>query len=1141
MSRKTKKEKVVTDPKADPSYKDYQHMTQHELYLAKPEMVLGSPHMQEAKHLIFNYVTGDIGLETVQVVPAIIHLFLEVLLNASDNVMKSRRAGIDPKRIEVDLDYGQITVKNYGRRIPIERHPGIDNSWIPEVIYGMYNTGSGYDTDEHDAGRFGLGAKLCNTYSSVFEIDIHSKGQQYTQRWENNMFDRSDSVINDSAEEDSVCVTYLLDFSRFGLTEYTDDMLTVMAGKVILTSMACKIPVVLNGQEYYYPNLEQFASLLYDTSESLYHKEQDGDTTFELLLTPTPGSNTTIAQVNNISTIKGPHITSPVNRAFSKIVAEINKSIKDDEKKLKLVSIDSDILPNVSLIINYWNRKAEVIGQHKDELDKTSDFKLTYTKGEIDTLRNWSLVQDIRDRIKEYINSLLKKGEKTTKSKDVGRHIKNYNYCNWGGTSDRKKWEQTCIYFCEGKTASLYIEKMKSILKATNWLSYYSVKGKFPNCFDNPGALVDNDEFNDIKTILNLREGVDYTEVDDHGEYTNLYTLRYANIIFLADADVDGSHINGLLALLFWERYRSLFELGIIRIFRTAQLRVKHGAKTHCFFSEDEYTEWQRKTGIKTRPKYFKGLGSSTKADVSLDLDINNEVTLVLDEESEDSMIKAFDPKQPNERKKIILETIPSHLVYNMRELTLTNFVYNDLINYWLADIVRSIPAMDSLKEVQRKIIWYALHKWKYESTPTAECRVEVFGNECSGKTYYKHGSTSLCDAVVKLAREYTGSRNNAPIFVGIGSFGNRVEKINPQFRYISVILQPWIKYCFKQIDERLLTPRIDEGIEVEPQLLLPVVPLIFNGAKGMAVGWSTRMESYNPLDVVDWFLDKLEGKKHGLLIPWYKWYTGEIVQNGTVVTIKGVVNKTGETKTYDTYTITELPPEVKTKTYMMETLQYMKDNRKKQLEHNRKKNGDNNEEIKDTREVTSFNSHSADNTVYFEVNVPKGKITADTDIHKYFDLVYTQSLSNYVMLGLDGIPHRYGNINGYLESFYEFRLPYYEKRKELIISDYTKELTELGYKQKLFAILQEHNINLLKYDKVKVHKLLEQEGIPLKVLDMKISKLSDKNIDKILKRIAVLNGLVEDMENTLAEQLWYDDLVELRKAFEEHLLLEQQ
>lgn len=71
--------------------------------------------------------------------------------------------------------------------------------------------------------------------------------------------------------------------------------------------------------------------------------------------------------------------------------------------------------------------------------------------------------------------------------------------------------------------------------------------------------------------------------------------------------------------------------------------------------------------------------------------------------------------------------------------------------------------------------------------------------------------------------------------------------------RYIFTNLSPLTRMIYNENDEPLLSYIEEEGIMIEPEYYVPVLPTILvNGAEGIGTGWSTYIPQFNPLDLIE-------------------------------------------------------------------------------------------------------------------------------------------------------------------------------------------------------------------------------------------------------------------------------------------------
>jgi len=165
--------------------KEYVKKDQREHVLLRPDMYVGSN--KSRKTTEFVCLKNSDGLfqivkKEIDVSPAILRIFIEILSNATDNVERSRVAGIPCSYIKVDInkETGEISVVNDGDVIPIEMN-NEEKMYNHTLIFGNLLTGSNYDDEEERliSGRNGLGSKciLFGTKVPCFDGSIKNVEQ----------------------------------------------------------------------------------------------------------------------------------------------------------------------------------------------------------------------------------------------------------------------------------------------------------------------------------------------------------------------------------------------------------------------------------------------------------------------------------------------------------------------------------------------------------------------------------------------------------------------------------------------------------------------------------------------------------------------------------------------------------------------------------------------------------------------------------------------------------------------------------------------------------------------------------------------------------------------------------------------------
>ena len=171
-------------------------------------------------------------------------------------------------------------------------------------------------------------------------------------------------------------------------------------------------------------------------------------------------------------------------------------------------------------------------------------------------------------------------------------------------------------------------------------------------------------------------------------------------------------------------------------------------------------------------------------------------------------------------------------------------------INYSMSVITgRALPDVrDGLKPVHRRIL-YSMHESgiTYDKPYRKSARVtgDVMGR------YHPHGDSSVYDALVRLAQEFS---TRYMLTDGQGNFGS-VDGDEPAAqRYTEVRLSRIASEMLREIEKETVdfVPNYDNDLQ-EPLVLPSRIPnLLINGSSGIAVGMATNIPPHNLVEVVD-------------------------------------------------------------------------------------------------------------------------------------------------------------------------------------------------------------------------------------------------------------------------------------------------
>ncbi len=172
-------------------------------------------------------------------------------------------------------------------------------------------------------------------------------------------------------------------------------------------------------------------------------------------------------------------------------------------------------------------------------------------------------------------------------------------------------------------------------------------------------------------------------------------------------------------------------------------------------------------------------------------------------------------------------------------------------LNYALSVITsRALPDVrDGLKPVQRRILYAMLNDNHLRPDAKYRKSATVVGSVL-GK-YHPHGDTSVYDAMVRMAQDWT---LRVPLVDGSGNFGSLDGDEAAAYRYTECRLAPPAMELLRELDFETVDMRPNyDGTSEEPTVLPARFPnLLVNGSTGIAVGMATNIPPHNLKEIIE-------------------------------------------------------------------------------------------------------------------------------------------------------------------------------------------------------------------------------------------------------------------------------------------------
>ena len=572
-------------------------------------------------------------------------LLKEVIDNSIDEFVMG-----NGKNIEVTLKENTVTVRDYGRGIPLGK--------VVACVSEM-NTGAKYDSKvfKKSVGLNGVGTKAVNALSSSFIVESVREGKKKYAEFVKGVLKKEN--LTDSNERNGTKIVFTPDEEMFGnyhfIEEYVESML------------------------WNYAYLNQGLTITYNKNriksenglKDLLERNIDGNPLYPVVHIVDEDLEYAFTHVDKqygedyYSFVNGQHTTQggthqgAFREAFAKTVKEFYKkdydtadvrtgliaavSIKviepvfESQTKTKLGSVYMDNSEESKKAKNSENRET-VRNYVSNSIKKKLD-NFLHINTEVAEAMQRKIIESEKER--KSMTDLRKLSRESAKK--VNLHNKKLRDCRIHYNSNHDLRLQTTLFITEGDSATGSITKSRD----ANTQAVFSLRGKPLNSYDESKKVVyENEELNLLQGALNVSE--------------NMEDLRYNNIVIATDADVDGMHIRMLLLTFFLQFFPDIVRNGHLYILQTPLFRVRNKQKTFYCYTEEERSRAIKELGNKAEITRFKGLGeiSPEEFKVFIGPQMRLDPIIMRKEQGIRETLKFYMGDNTPERQKFIMENL---------------------------------------------------------------------------------------------------------------------------------------------------------------------------------------------------------------------------------------------------------------------------------------------------------------------------------------------------------------------------------------------------------------------------------------------------------------------------------------------------
>jgi DNA gyrase subunit B len=552
-----------------------------------------------------NYTAEDIkvleGMEAVRLRPAMYigsngemglhHLVYEVVDNSVDEALAGYATQID---VTIHID-NSITVVDDGRGIPVDDMV-IDGEKIPaaQVVLTKLHAGGKFDSSNYkvSGGLHGVGVSVVNALSHQLDLEIWRDGHVWEQGYSKGHA-QTKLKKTGTTKKRGTHIHFLPDKEIFTTTEYNFDTLAQRLRELAFLNKGLEITLTDERQtdpktgeakklEFKYSggiaefikHLNRGKSVLHD--RPIYMEVERDGVQMEIALQYNDGySETVFSFANNINTVDGGTHLSGFRTALTRTInyagqqlglfKDVKENLTGDDVREGLVAVVSVKLP-----------QPQFEGQTKGKLN--SDIA-----GTVQAFLNERL-GGFFEQNPPVARKIINKAIEAARAREAARKARDLTRrkgaLDGGGLPGKladcsERDPNRCeLFLVEGESAGGTAKQGRD----RRFQAILPLKGKILNVekarYD---KMLSHEEIRAMITALGT--GIGKEDFDPA-------KLRYAKVILMTDADVDGSHIRTLLLTFFFRHMNELIKRGNVFIAQPPLYGIKKG-KTQQYIKDD--------------------------------------------------------------------------------------------------------------------------------------------------------------------------------------------------------------------------------------------------------------------------------------------------------------------------------------------------------------------------------------------------------------------------------------------------------------------------------------------------------------------------------------------------------------------------